>query len=356
VFNLEFIGGIYYASWKVPKRLIPFYGRSRLRQTLKTDSYRQAVRLVIPIVDAWKRQGNVSPTESEALQVMPGPSISINSLIANVSLPSIHTHIDPWIMSLKRQGLRPKTIKGMDQDVRIALDAGLTLDKPSLMAYLNKAEDEGKSRVRIQGSIRSFWMFLKVTDVIQVDWPVLPPVRRKFKGRQANIPYTAEELQRLLTKLKNGKDKEVYRACLIASYTGCRINEVVNLKRQDICLKKDRQSLIIRESKTGAGVREVPLHPQIVSVFEDDWEFKDSSDALSKRFGRLTRTFRKKGQTFHSLRSSVVTFLEQAGVSENITAAIVGHKIQTMSYGLYSGGPSYEQKQIAINLIPNLRL
>jgi integrase len=83
-------------------------------------------------------------------------------------------------------------------------------------------------------------------------------------------------------------------------------------------------------------------------VFEGDWEFRDSSDALSKRFGRLTRSLRKQGQTFHSLRSSVVTFLEQAGVPENITAAIVGHKIQTMSYGLYSGGPSYEQKKAAI--------
>ena len=259
MFNLELIGGIYYASWKVPKRLIPLYGKSRLRQTLKTDSYRQAVRLVIPIVDAWKRQGKVSPTESEALEVMPRPSISINSAISNVSLASIHTHIDPWIMSLGRQGLKPKTIKGMEQDVRKALDAGLALDKPSLMAYLNKAEEEGKSRVRIQGSIRSFWMFLKATDVIQVDWPVLPPVRRKIKGRQANIPYTAEELQRLLCNLRLGKDREVYRICLIAAYTGCRINEVVSLKAQDVLLTKGKESIIIRESKTGAGVREIPI-------------------------------------------------------------------------------------------------
>jgi integrase len=351
VFNLEFIGGIYYASWKVPKRLIPFYGRSRLRQTLKTDSYRQAVRLVIPIVDAWKRQGIVSPTETEALQVMPRSSISINSAISNVSLASIITHIDPWIMFLRKQELKSKTIKGMEQDVRKALDAGLALDKPSLMAYLNMAEEQGKGRVRIQGSIRSFWMFLKASDVIEVDWPVIPPVRRKIKGRQSNIPYTAEELQRLLVNLRLGKDREVYRICLIAAYTGCRINEVVSLKRQDICLTKDRQSLIVRESKTGAGVREVPIHPKLVSVFEGDWEFRDSSDALSKRFGRLTRSIRKQGQTFHSLRSSVVTFLEQAGVPENITAAIVGHKIQTMSYGLYSGGPSYEQKFLAINKI-----
>ena len=351
MFNLELIGGIYYASWKVPKRLIPLYGKSRLRQTLKTDSYRQAVRLVIPIVDAWKQQSQAPFVENEVSSVLLGTISSIKSAAFEAPALSVHAHIDAWVMSLVRQGLKPKTIKGMGQDVRKALASGLTLNKPSLVSYLNKAEEQGKSRVRIQGSIRSFWMFLKVTDVIQVDWPVLPPVRRKVKGRQANIPYTAEELQRLLTKLKNGKDKEVYRACLIAAYTGCRINEVVNLKRQDICLNEERQSLVVRESKTGAGVREVPLHPKIVSVFEGDWEFKDSADALSKRFGRLTRSFRKQGQTFHSLRSSVVTFLEQAGVPENITAAIVGHKIQTMSYGLYSSGPSYIQKQKAISML-----
>ena len=348
MFNLELIGGIYYASWKVPKRLIPFYGKSRLRQTLKTDSYRQAVRLAIPIVDAWKQR-----KEAPLSEIKRYPSLSamaVDSLSAGAVFPG-EAYIDDWLSSLKKQDLKPKTIKGMATDVRNALAAGLALDKPSLMAYLNKADEHGKSRVRIQGSIRSFWMFLKASDVIEADWPVLPPVRRKIKGRQANIPYTAEELQRLLAKLRLDKDREVYRVCLIAAYTGCRINEVVSLKRQDICLNKDRQSLIVRESKTGAGVREVPLHPQIVSVFEGGWEFKDSSDALSNRFGRLTRSIRKQGQTFHSLRSSVVTFLEQAGVPENITAAIVGHKIQTISYGLYSGGPSYEQKLTAIMLL-----
>jgi integrase len=54
---------------------------------------------------------------------------------------------------------------------------------------------------------------------------------------------------------------------------------------------------------------------------------------------------------FHSIRKTVSTQLEQAGVSEGISADILGHEKKTMTYGLYSGGSSMEQKTAAINLI-----
>ena len=38
-------------------------------------------------------------------------------------------------------------------------------------------------------------------------------------------------------------------------------------------------------------------------------------------------------------------------MAEGITADIVGHEKQTMTYGLYSGGTSMEQKTDAINRI-----
>ena len=40
--------------------------------------------------------------------------------------------------------------------------------------------------------------------------------------------------------------------------------------------------------------------------------------------------------------------LEQVGVPEGVAADIVGHKKQTMPYGVYGGGSSMEQKQEAI--------
>ena len=52
---------------------------------------------------------------------------------------------------------------------------------------------------------------------------------------------------------------------------------------------------------------------------------------------------------FHSLRKTVVTILENAGVPENVVADIVGHEKTTMTYGLYSGGLSLAVKRDALD-------
>lgn len=41
---------------------------------------------------------------------------------------------------------------------------------------------------------------------------------------------------------------------------------------------------------------------------------------------------------FHSIRKTVITMLENAGVSENVAADIVGHEKPRIAYGPYSGG------------------
>jgi integrase len=51
---------------------------------------------------------------------------------------------------------------------------------------------------------------------------------------------------------------------------------------------------------------------------------------------------------FHSIRKTVITVLENAGISEGVTADIVGHEKKTMTYGLYSDGASDKKKFEAI--------
>jgi len=76
-------------------------------------------------------------------------------------------------------------------------------------------------------------------------------------------------------------------------------------------------------------------------------------DAIGKRFGRLKEELGFGPEyVFHSIRKSFTTFLEQAGVNEGITADIVGHEKQTITYGLYSGGSSDVQKYEAIKKLP----
>ena len=51
---------------------------------------------------------------------------------------------------------------------------------------------------------------------------------------------------------------------------------------------------------------------------------------------------------FHSLRRTVATLLEDAGVPEGVAADILVHEKKTLSYGLYRSGSSMQRKIEAI--------
>ena len=73
---------------------------------------------------------------------------------------------------------------------------------------------------------------------------------------------------------------------------------------------------------------------------------------MGKRFGRLKIDLGfGKQHVFPSIRMTVVTLLENAGVPENVVADIVGHEQTTMTYGLYSGGLSLAVKKEALELL-----
>ena len=78
-------------------------------------------------------------------------------------------------------------------------------------------------------------------------------------------------------------------------------------------------------------------------------KYGDRSNAVGKHFGRLKTELGFGSQhVFHSIRKTVITALENAGVSENVVADIVGHEKPTMTYGLYSGGVSLALKRDAL--------
>ena len=54
---------------------------------------------------------------------------------------------------------------------------------------------------------------------------------------------------------------------------------------------------------------------------------------------------------YHYWRTTVITKLENAKVPEIETARLVGHKIKTMSYGVYSGGPDLAQLRDTVEQI-----
>ena len=81
-------------------------------------------------------------------------------------------------------------------------------------------------------------------------------------------------------------------------------------------------------------------------------KFDDRGNAIGKRFGRLKKELGfGKQYVFHSIRKTVATLLENAHVPEGVAADILGHDKPTMTYGLYSGGASMENKREAIETL-----
>jgi integrase len=73
---------------------------------------------------------------------------------------------------------------------------------------------------------------------------------------------------------------------------------------------------------------------------------------MGQKFGRLKKRLKFSDRhVYHSIRKTFITALENAGVSENLTADIVGHEKPRITYGLYSGGASIEVMKEAIEKV-----
>jgi integrase len=120
------------------------------------------------------------------------------------------------------------------------------------------------------------------------------------------------------------------------------------------------------DAKTEAGERVIPIHNALVPIVQEMMRFEstfllpnlskskfdDRSNAIGKRFGRLKNKLNfSKRFVFHSIRKTFTTQLENAGVTENITADIVGHEKPRITYGLYSGGTALNLMRESIEKI-----
>lgn len=161
-------------------------------------------------------------------------------------------------------------------------------------------------------------------------------------------------------------DKPLADMILICAYTGMRIEEAARLQVSDLIEVEGIPMFNIRKAKTDAGVRQVPIHPAVLSTVKQMAE--DSKDgyliagleegrqgrsgAVGKRFGRLKKKLSfGRDIVFHSLRHTVVTQLENADVATHILQDIVGHEREGTTHGRYGHGSSATQKLEAIKKI-----
>jgi integrase len=140
---------------------------------------------------------------------------------------------------------------------------------------------------------------------------------------------------------------------LIALHTGMRMNEICQLRPQDVITEDGILMMHVVEDgeemsvKTDAGIRRIPVHPKLLQLgFGAFLQSRQKEDSLfdnlpvaedgrrSKRASRWFCQFRPKvglterGKDFHSFRHTIIDDMKQGEVNERVLKALVGHADQ----------------------------
>lgn len=403
-----------YAVLEIPKPLRDHFGRPRFIESLKTRDVQTAGRRVVLLVTKWKAaiekargttsspaallaweaqkwreiiQEEKDPKAREVLEVALDDqlerieqergieaALEASAIAQGRSIP-LHVHQEPWLASIGH--LSEKTKDAHERAVGEFCDHFRTAQKisrQSLKEYLGKLRTEkGWSDQTVTKNISFFRSFVGYVDETH-QTTLLPLFSLKGQGKTAAaktskqrswLAFSPDDVSKLYGVAKaSPKQQDQTLADLIAlgAYTGCRIEEIGQLRVEHVT----GESLRIEDAKTAAGIREVPIHKTITPLVERlvrDSEdgflipataatYSKRTNALGTRFGRLkTAHGFSERHVFHSIRKTVVSQLEQAGVSENVTADLVGHEKPRITYGLYSSGTSLAQKAEALGKV-----
>lgn len=159
-----------------------------------------------------------------------------------------------------------------------------------------------------------------LADFIKID-TVAPDDKRN------KTPFKASEIKSLWNTLGT---KEFDDIPLILLYTGMRISELMNVENKNVNLQE--KYIDIKESKTTAGVRRLPLHEKILPLIAARYDENNRYLIMTKKTKRkmsyvnyLTNFWYCQPHTIHETRHTFITGLNKAGVDDLTIKRIVGH-------------------------------
>lgn len=153
----------------------------------------------------------------------------------------------------------------------------------------------------------------------------------------AKRAWTTEEVRFLHGDLVRA-DHWLQHPVWIAAHTGARLGAIC-----DLVFYPQSRTVLFPAKKREEHERVIPAHPAIIESLNLWVANKRSASSVGGRFGEFKTELGFGPETdFHSFRRTLITEFENLGCPESVTADIVGHKKQTITYGLYSGGSRVE--------------
>lgn len=404
--HIEKRANLYYATLTIPADVRGIIGKAKFVQSTQTPKRAEALLRAALLVAGWKSeiakargklpdanatfwdtlrhnyinaadegtQAAIEEVAEAAARKMSDPeeASALYKFATDQAGTLLAPLVEDWKGSLR---LAQKTIDQQHRDVLkmaahfVSVEALKPQQVKAWTDKLIKQEATAATLERVMNGCRSLWRYLQDSGTIPVEAPdpFLGSFRLATKTAKRNTverkAFTAGELAAVYQHALSGGDLALSRLIALGAFTGARIEELCS-----VTVKNCTNGMFtITDSKTDAGVRQVPIHPALILLVEsmakastDGYlvpstaagKYGVRSDPLSKRFGRLKESMGfGPGHVFHSIRKTVATLLEQAGASEGVAADILGHEKKTLSYGLYSSGSSMAQKLEAISKV-----
>jgi len=398
----------WYARLSIPKDVKSKLGHKReFIKTLKTTDLDVAIIRSKSILADWQNlinmaRGNASAIESTAIKLHLDDSDASERINTDTGMSDKDYYAEEIAESLDDNDLKvfydhlngrigtpftyfandfieynyknPKTAKDALSTLKMFSYICPTLEEVKKSKVLKWLESETRAKKTVSKAksyLGKYWKYLQMKEVVSLD---LEPfynidLPKKLKDEEPRESYIDKEIKEIIKHIKKSGDDALLCSCLIAIYTGARISEIGQLTKDDVVMENNTSCLRVNKSKTKAGIRVIPIHPNLTKLIssllndksseyliygiETKRDSKYRGDIISKRFSRIVRKPLNlpKSKVFHSFRNTVTTKLESAGVPENITADIIGHDKDAMTYGLYSGGTSIKQRYGAIKKI-----
>ncbi|WDY56815.1 tyrosine-type recombinase/integrase [Pseudomonas sp. PSKL.D1] len=301
-----------------------------------------------------------------------------NPVIYKPVSPITDGRLDKFRAQRVKDSIANKTIDQQESKLRklsdYLRDQGKPLTSETVAAWLESLNMTSKTKAQYLLAGSTFWQWAIKHDT---HWKelhqgqdnpfkeqALPKLSGKAKVAAARKAFTPEQIESLYKVAKTQNNRALCDLIELGSHTGCRIEELAQLRKESVVKVEGVLSFKIEDSKTAAGIREIPVHPSIQTTVErlindsaDGFllpatsgnKYGIRSDSLSKAFGRMkTAEGFGKQHVFHSVRSMVITLLLRAGVVGPTVANIVGHETGIVTFDIYDEGASPQQKLKAL--------
>ena len=166
------------------------------------------------------------------------------------------------------------------------------------------------------------------------------PIRKK------RVPFTVEQIEQI--KRFNHKYTDIV---VILLYTGLRINELLEMKKENVNLE---QRFMVGGLKTRAGInRVIPIHNDIYDIVERYYNYsykyliENNGRPVAYRtfmtvFWELLKMYLNTDQTPHCTRHTFVTYADKCGLDKTIQKKIVGHAHNDITDDVYNHKNIYD--------------